>query len=119
MLILIVGFYCFGIGDDLKKMVENLKWLEVLFYVLFQVGYILMIGEWVVFFVWYVVGGVMIGDVFYEEIFYLVVYCLLQLCEGVLWLFGDFKGVDNDVWIVCECGILVWFDFKDVLGVSG
>ncbi len=119
MLILIAGPYRSGTGDDPQKMAENLKRLEAPSYALFQAGHIPMIGEWVALPVWHAAGGATIGDALYEEIFHPVAHRLLQLCEGVLRLPGDSKGADNDVRIARERGIPVWFDLKDVPGVSG
>lgn len=119
MLILIAGPYRSGTGDDPQKMAENLKRLEAPSYALFKAGHIPMIGEWVALPVWHAAGGATIGDGLYEEIFHPTAHRLLQLCEGVLRLPGDSKGADNDVRIARERGIPVWFDLKDVPGVSG
>lgn len=119
MLILIAGPYRSGTGDDPQKMAENLKRLEAPSYALFKAGHIPMIGEWVALPVWNAAGGETIGDALYEEIFHPTAHRLLQLCEGVLRLPGDSKGADNDVRIARERGIPVWFDLKDVPGVSG
>lgn len=119
MLILIAGPYRSGTGDDPQKMAENLKRLEAPSYALFKAGHIPMIGEWVALPVWHAAGGETIGDALYEEIFHPTAHRLLKLCEGVLRLPGDSKGADNDVRIARERGIPVWFDLKDVPGVSG
>jgi hypothetical protein len=118
MLILIAGPYRSGTDDDPLKMGENLRRLEEPSYALFKAGHVPIIGEWVAIPVWNAGGGREVGDPLYDEIFHPVASRLLALCDGVLRLPGVSKGADNDVAIAQQRGIPVWYDLRDVPGVT-
>lgn len=53
---LVVGFYCSGMDGDFVCIVVNLYWLEVVVFVVYCCGYVLMIGEWLLLLFVVVVG---------------------------------------------------------------
>lgn len=118
MFILIAGPYRSGTGDDPRKMAANLRLLEAVSWPLFEAGHLPMIGEWVALPVWNAAGGQHMGDDLYERIFYPVAERLLQRVDAVLRLPGDSKGADQDVRLATARGIPVYYDVKDVPGVT-
>ncbi len=68
---------------------------------------------------WYNAGGRTVGDELYEQIYYPTAERLLQICDAVLRLPGDSKGVDNDVRLAGERGLPVYFDISEVPPAQG
>ena len=114
MLILIAGPYRSGTNDDPVLMRQNLRRLESVALPLFRKGHVPMIGEWVALPLLEQAGSTRPGDAAYEEILYPVAHRLLEKCDAVFRIEGASKGADEDVRIVRERGLAVYYRLEDV-----
>jgi hypothetical protein len=118
MLILIAGPYRSGTGDDSVKMAANLARLENVAWPIFAAGHLPVIGEWLALPIWRQAGGKSVGDVRYEQIFTPTAARLLPYCQAVLRLPGPSQGADEDVRQGSALGLTIYYDVKDIPGVS-
>ena len=114
MLILIAGPYRSGTNDDPELMQQNLNNLESVALLLFRMGHIPLIGEWVALSLIRLAGSIKPGDEAWEEIQYPVAHRLLEKCDAVLRLQGESKGADEDVRIAKERGLKIYYRLEDV-----
>jgi len=118
MLILIAGPYRGGTNDDPSLMQQNLEKLESVALPIFRLGHVPMIGEWVALPLVHLAGSKKPGDDAWNEIQYPVAHRLLEKCDAVLRLPGASAGADNDVRIARERGLTVYYDIKEIPGVT-
>ena len=114
MLILIAGPYRSGTNDDPELMQQNLNSLESVALLLFRMGHIPLIGEWVALSLIRLAGSLKPGDEAWEEIQYPVAHRLLDKCDAVLRIEGASKGADEDVRVATKRGLKVYYRLEDI-----
>ena len=113
-MILIAGPYRSGTNDDPVLMRQNLDKLEASALLLFRLGHIPVIGEWVALPLLQLACSKRPGDEPYEEILYPVAHRLLLKCDAVLRIKGVSKGADEDVRLARERGLKIYYDLAEV-----
>lgn len=118
LMILIVGPYRSGTGDDPQRMASNLRASESVALSLYRAGHLPLIGEWIAVPLLREAGSKRPGDGIYNEIFDPVGHRLLSRCDAILRLPGASKGADEHVRLARERGLLVFDRFADVPGCA-
>ena len=114
LIILIAGPYRSGTQDDPRLIAKNLDRLESLALPIYNAGHIPMIGEWVALPLMKQAGSTALGDAISERYLYPVASRLIERCDAVFRIEGPSKGADEDVRLVRERGLPVYFRLEDV-----
>lgn len=114
MMILIAGPYRGQTNDDPELMKRNLLRLESAALLVFRLGHIPIIGEWVALPLIQLSGSTKPGDDQWNEIQYPIAHRLLEKCDAVLRLEGESTGADNDVQLAKERGLKIYYSLEDV-----
>jgi hypothetical protein len=119
MMILIVGPYRSGTGNDPGKMASNLERLETTALEVYRRGHLPVIGEWVALPLMRRAGMKEVGDPVYEEFAYPASHRLLRCCDAIFRIEGKSGGADGDVRLAQELGMPVFRSLDEVPGMSG
>ncbi len=84
---------------------------------LFKLGHAPIIGEWLALPLLKIAGSVILGDEAYQEISYPVAHRLLLKCDAALRIEGISKGADEDVRIVKENGLKIYYSLTEIPGI--
>lgn len=114
MMILIVGPYRSGTGNDPVKMAANLEKLEMAALAVYRLGHLPVIGEWVALPLMRCAGMKEIGDQVYEEFAYPASHRLLNCCDAIFRIDGKSAGADADVRLAQELGLPIFYDLSQV-----
>jgi len=116
MMILIVGPYRTGTGDDSQLMLQNLRRMEACALPLFRAGHIPVIGEWLGLPLMRDAGSEQPGDRVYNEILTPLTERILRRCDAVLRIPGISAGADELVEFARSSGLKIFFGLEQVLG---
>ena len=108
MMILIVGPYRSGTGDDPEKMAANVQHMESFALPIFRLGHIPVLGEWFALPLLHLAGSKQVGDEAYEEIFHPIATRLLEKCDAVLRVGGASAGADLMVDVARKNGLQIY-----------
>jgi hypothetical protein len=114
MMILIVGPYRSGTGDDPAKMAENLERLETAALEVYRRGHLPVIGEWVALPLMRRAGMERVGDTVYQEFAYPASHRLLRCCDAIFRIGGESAGADGDVRLAGELGMTIFRDVDEI-----
>jgi len=114
MMILIVGPYRSGTGNDPAKMAANLERLEKAALGVYRLGHLPMIGEWVALPLMRRAGMTGVGDAVYQEFAYPASHRLLRCCDAILRIGGISEGADGDVRLARELGMPVFHALEEI-----
>jgi hypothetical protein len=118
MMILIVGPYRTGTGDDPELMRKNLCRLEAAALPLYRAGHIPVIGEWLGLPLMRDAGSKCPGDEIYKEILMPLTERLLYRCDAILRIPGVSAGADEHVDLARSHGLKVFYGLEQVPGVE-
>lgn len=118
MMILIVGPYRSGTGDDPAKMALNLGRLETAALEVYRRGHLPVIGEWVALPLMRRAGMEKVGDAIYQEFAYPASHRLLHCCDAILRIEGESTGADGDVRLARELGMAIFREMAEVPVIS-
>ena len=119
MMILIVGPYRSGTGNDPEKMAANLGRLETAALAVYRRGHLPVIGEWVALPLMRRAGMKEVGDPVYEEFAYPASHRLLRCCDAIFRIEGKSGGADGDVRLAQELGMPVFRDLGEIPKILG
>jgi hypothetical protein len=118
MMILIVGPYRTGTGDDPELMVKNLRRMEAAALPLYRAGHIPVIGEWLALPMMWEAGSKRPGDGVYNEMLMPLTERLLHRCDAILRIPGVSAGADDHVELARSRGLKVFYGLEQVPGVE-
>lgn len=118
MMILIVGPYRSGTGDDPVKMAANLERLETAALEVYRRGHLPVIGEWVALPLMRRAGMEKVGDAVYQEFAYPASHRLLRCCDAIYRIQGESAGADGDVRLAGELGMKVFRNVDEIPVIS-
>ena len=119
MMILIVGPYRSGTGNDPGKMAANLERLETTALEVYRCGHLPVIGEWVALPLMRRAGMKEIGDSVYEEFAYPASHRLLHCCDAIFRIEGRSDGADGDVRLAHQLGMPVFRELGEIPEIIG
>lgn len=111
MRFLTAGPYRSGTDGDPELIARNLERLEEAAAPIHRRGHVPMIGEWVAL---PVLRGMDETDDTEGDVMYETARRLLQHCDAVLRLPGEFAGADKDVEIALERGLPVYRSLEEI-----
>ena len=114
MLIMIVGPYRSGTGNDPVLIQKNMDRLEAMALPIFRKGHIPMIGEREANPLIHLAGSKAIGDEIFQEIQYPIAHRLLTKCDAILRISGDSIGADQDVEVARSLGLKIFYHLNEV-----
>jgi len=114
MMILIVGPYRSGTGDDPAKMAANLERLETAALEVYRRGHLPVIGEWVALPLMRRAGMAKVGDAVYQEFAYPASHRLLRCCDAIFRIQGESAGADRDVRLAGELGMEIFQNVDEI-----
>lgn len=118
MMILIVGPYRTGTGDDPRLMEANLRRMEAAALPLYKAGHVPIIGEWLALPLMRDAGSTRAGDPIYNEILMPLTERLLYRCDAILRIPGVSAGADEHVELARQHGLKVFFGLEQVPGIE-
>ena len=118
MMILIVGPYRSGTGDDPQLMERNLRRMEAAALALYRAGHTPVIGEWLGLPLMRDAGSQRPGDPIYNEILMPLTERLLHRCDAILRIPGVSAGADELVDLARLRGLKVFYGLEQVPGVE-
>lgn len=118
MMILIVGPYRTGTGDDPELMAKNLRRMESAALPLYRAGHVPLIGEWLALPLMRDAGSKRPGDAVYNEILMPLTEQLLHRCDAILRIPGVSAGADEHVELARSRGLKVFYGLEQVPGVD-
>lgn len=119
MLILIVGPYRSGTGNNPKLIQENMNRLEAMALPIFEKGHIPMIGEWVANPLIQLAGSKEVGDEIFVKYQYPVSHRVLTKCDAILRIKGESKGADQDVTLAKKLGLKIYYNVNEIPVADG
>lgn len=119
MMILIVGPYRSGTGDDPAKMAANLERLEKTALEVYRRGHLPVIGEWVALPLMRRAGMKEVGDEVYQEFAYPASHRLLHCCDAIFRIEGKSAGADADVALARQLGMPTFQDLSEIPEMPG
>ena len=119
MMILIVGPYRSGTGNDPRRIQKNMDRLEAMALPIFNKGHVPIIGEWVANPLIRLAGSNEIGDAIFKQIQYPTAHRILTKCDAVLRISGESKGADKDVEIAKRLGLAVYYALDEIPDADG
>ena len=114
MMVLIVGPFRSGTGNDPALMALNLECLERTALEVYRLGHLPVIGEWVALPLMRRAGMKEIGDPVYEEFAYPASHRLLRCCDAIFRVEGKSGGADADVQLAKELGMPIFHDLNEL-----
>ena len=119
MMILIVGPYRSGTGNDPRRIQKNMDRLEAMALPIFNKGHVPIIGEWVANPLIRLAGSIEIGDAIFKQIQYPTAHRILTKCDAVLRISGESEGADKDVEIAKRLGLAVYYALDEIPDADG
>ena len=119
MMILIVGPYRSGTGNDPGKMAANLERLETTAIGVYRRGHLHVIGEWVALPLMRRAGMNEVGDLIYEEFAYPASHRLLHCCDAIFRIEGTSDGADGDVRLAHQLGMAIFRELEEIPIITG
>ena len=118
MMILIVGPYRTGTGDDPKLMEANLRRMEAAALPLYRAGHVPVISEWLALPLMRVAGSKRPGDQVYTEILMPLTERLLYRCDAILRIPGLSAGADEHCELAKKSGLRVFYSLEQIPGLE-
>jgi hypothetical protein len=118
MMILIVGPYRTGTGDDPKLMEANLRRMEAAALPLYRAGHIPVIGEWLALPLMRDAGSERPGDSVYNQTLMPLTERLLYRCDAILRVPGVSAGADEHIELARRFGLTVFQALDEVPGIT-
>jgi hypothetical protein len=118
MLILIVGPYRSGTGDDPEKMAANVHFMESFALSIFRLGHIPVLGEWFALPLVKLAGSKHIGDEAFNEIFHPIAERLLEKCDALLRVGGPSQGADLMVEVARKSSLQIYKALEEIPSVK-
>lgn len=114
LLILVAGPYRSGTNDDPAKIAANVKAMTDTAVLVYRVGHIPILGEWIALPLIEAAGSKQIGDTVFNEIFHPLAERLVARCDACLRIGGPSQGADLMVRIAQQNGRKVFYSMSDV-----
>lgn len=114
MLILIVGPYRSGTGNDPDLIQKNMDRIEAMALPIFEKGHIPMIGEWVANPIIRSAGSKKVGDATFVKYQYPVSHRVLTKCDALLRIAGASNGADMDVALAKKLGLKIYYSIDEI-----
>jgi len=118
LLILVAGPVRGGTGDDPELIERNIAAMNETALVLYRLGHLPVVGEWMSFPLIETAGSTRIGDEAYEEIQHPLAQRLLARCDACLRIGGPSAGADLMVETARQLGKPIWFSTDEVPAVD-
>lgn len=113
-MILIAGPYRSGTNDDPAKIAENVKQMNDAALVVYENGYLPVLGEWFALPLIETAGSEKIGDEIFNRIFHPISIDILGKCDAVLRIGGVSEGADEMVRVAREKGLKIYFRTEEL-----
>ena len=113
-MILIVGPYRSGTGDDPEKMAANVQFMESFALPIFRLGHIPVLGEWFALPLIHLAASIQVGDEPFNQIFHPISERLLEKCDAVLRVGGASKGADLMVEVAQRNGLQIYTRLEQI-----
>lgn len=118
LMILIVGPYRTGTGDDPKLMEANLRRMEAAALPLYRAGHVPVIGEWLGLPLMRDAGSKCPGNSIYNEILMPLTERLLHRCDAILRIPGLSVGADEHFELARKLGLRLFYGLEEVPGIE-
>lgn len=118
MMILVVGPYRTGTGDDPELMEKNLRRMEAAALPLCKAGHVPLIGEWLGLPLMRDAGSKRPGDAIYNSILTPLTERLLNRCDAILRIPGISAGADEHVELAKQRGLKVFYNLAEISEVQ-
>jgi len=119
MMILIVGPYRSGTGNDPKQIQKNMDRLEAMALPIYHKGHVPIIGEWIANPLIRLAGSKKVGDAIFKAYQYPVSHSVLKKCDAILRIEGDSIGADKDVALAKELGLGIYYNIDEIPTIDG
>jgi hypothetical protein len=118
LLILVAGPYRSNTGDNLEKIANHLRQMNVAGLELFRLGHIPITGEALALPLIAVAGSKQIGDEVFNEIFHPIARLLIERVDAVLRVGGASTGADEMVTLARAAGKQIFLAVDEIEAVS-
>ncbi|WP_371613286.1 DUF4406 domain-containing protein [Streptomyces clavifer] len=114
LMILVVGPYRAGTGDDPALLEANVRAMDRAALTLFRAGHLAVTGEALALPLVRAAGSTGPGDAVFDEIFHPLAERLLERCDAVLRIGGPSKGADRMTEVARTRGLDVYTGIDDI-----
>jgi hypothetical protein len=113
-MILIAGPYRSGTNDDPALIKKNVQEMESYAPLIFRLGHIPILGEWLALPIVKLAGSKKIGDEIFNEVFHPIAIRLLEKCDAVLRVGGPSTGADEMVRVGQSLGLKIYTSLSEI-----
>jgi hypothetical protein len=114
LMILVAGPYRSGTGDDPQLIAANVKHMTDTALVLYRMGHLPVLGEWLALPLIEAAGSKHTGDAIFNEIFHPIAVQLIDHCDAVLRIGGPSAGADEMVSTGQAKGKLIFYSIDAI-----